>query len=133
TVHQVLNGDYGYRDGSGKYPSYYIDSLPPVRDLGRGSPVGGETYQSYAYPTSLFDNLIEADWSRARILYTALTADGATYAARSVRADLGRGEPLDVPDVEVAAAGMLYFSRGRRDAQGGVWRLRYRGAEAVRP
>src|SRR5690606_8156421 len=27
TVHQVYNGDYGYRDGSGKYPPYYLDSL----------------------------------------------------------------------------------------------------------
>ncbi len=133
TVHQVLNGDYGYRDGSGKYPSYYIDSLPPVRDLGRGSPVGVETYQSYAYPTSLFDNLIEADWSRGRILYTALTADGATYAARSDRAELIHGEPLNVTDVEVGPDGMLYFSTGGRNTQGGVWRLRYTGSAPARP
>jgi hypothetical protein len=67
TVHQVLNGTYGYRNASGKYPSYYIDSLPPVRDLGRGSPVGVEFYTSYAYPKEFFDNLFEADWSRGRL------------------------------------------------------------------
>ena len=77
--HQILNGNYGYSNGSGKYPPYYIDSLPPVRDLGRGSPVGVEFYTSYAYPKEFFDNLFEADWSRGRLLYTALTPAGATY------------------------------------------------------
>ena len=87
TAHQILNGNYGYRNGSGKYPPYYIDSLPPVRDLGRGSPVGVEFYTSYAYPREFFDNLFEADWSRGRLLYTALTPEGATYtrAKRSRR------------------------------------------------
>ncbi len=55
TAHQILNGNYGYKNGSGKYPAYYIDSLPPVRDLGRGSPVGVEFYTSYAYPREFFD------------------------------------------------------------------------------
>ena len=80
TVHEVLNGNYGYKNGSGKYPPYYIDSLPPVRDLGRGSPVGVEFYTSYAYPKEFFDNLFEADWSRGRLVYTALTPAGATYS-----------------------------------------------------
>ena len=56
-------------------------------DLGRGSPVGVEFYTSYAYPSEFFDNLFEADWSRGRLLYTALTPSGATYAARSDRAE----------------------------------------------
>lgn len=133
TVHQVLNGDYGYRDGSGKYPPYYLDSLPPVRDLGRGSPVGVETYQSDAYPRSFFDALFEADWSRGRVLYTALTPAGATYTARSDRAELIHGEPLNVTDMEVGPDGMLYFTTGGRNTQGGVWRLRYTGTAPAAP
>ena len=36
TVHGIPGGNFGYRDGSGKYPAYYIDSLPPVRDSAAG-------------------------------------------------------------------------------------------------
>jgi putative heme-binding domain-containing protein len=133
TLHHVLNGDYGYRDGSGRYPTYYIDSLPAARDVGRGSPVGVETYQSYAYPAEYFDNLLEADWSRGRILYTALTPNGATYAGRSDLPEIVHGEPLNVTDLEVGPDGMLYFSTGGRNTHGGVYRLRYTGARPSPP
>jgi putative heme-binding domain-containing protein len=133
TAHQILNGDYGYRDTTGKYPAFYVDSLPPVRDVGRGSPVGVETYQSYAFPREYFDNLLEADWSRGRILYTTLTPAGATYTARPDPAEIVHGEPLNVTDLEVGPDGMLYFSTGGRLTQGGVWRLRYTGARPPQP
>jgi putative heme-binding domain-containing protein len=125
TAHQILNGNYGYRNGSGKYPAYYIDSLPPTRNVNRGSPVGVEFYTSYAYPNEFFDNLFEADWSRGRLLYTALSPAGATYAARSDRAEFVHGEPFNVTDVEVGPDGMMYFTTGGRNTTGGLWRLRY--------
>jgi putative heme-binding domain-containing protein len=133
TVHEVLNGNYGYRNGSGKYPPYYIDSLPPTRDLGRGSPVGVEFYTSYAYPREFFDNLFEADWSRGRLLYTALTPSGATYTARTDRAEFVHGEPFNITDVEVGPDGMMYFTTGGRNTRGGLWRLRYTGTVPAAP
>ena len=133
TAHQIPNGNYGYRNGSGKYPAWYVDSLPPVRDLGRGSPVGVEIYSSYAYPREYFDTLFEADWSRGRLLYTALTPQGATYRARSDRAEFVHGEPFNITDVEVGPDGLLYFTTGGRNTVGGVWRLRYTGTPAPRP
>ena len=133
TAHEVLNGNYGYRNGSGKYPAYYLDSLPPVRDLGRGSPVGVEFYTSYAYPKEFFDNLFEADWSRGRLLYTALTPAGATYTARTDRAEFVHGEPFNITDVEVGPDGLMYFTTGGRGTSGGLWRLRYKGALPAAP
>jgi putative heme-binding domain-containing protein len=133
TAHQILNGNYGYRNGSGKYPAYYIDSLPPTRDVNRGSPVGVEFYTSYAYPKEFFDNLFEADWSRGRLLYTALTPAGATYTARSDRAEFVHGEPFNVTDVEVGPDGMMYFTTGGRNTTGGLWRLRYTGTAEAPP
>ncbi len=133
TTHGIPGGNYGYRDGSGKYPAYYIDSLPPVRDVGRGSPVGVEFYTSYAYPREFFDNLFEADWSRGRLLYTALTPNGGTYTARSDRAEFVHGEPFNITDVEVGPDGMLYFTTGGRNTSGGVWRLRYKGTLPAAP
>ena len=133
TAHQILYGNYGYRNGSGKYPAYYIDSLPPTRDVGRGSPVGVEFYTSYAYPREFFDNLFEADWSRGRLLYTALAPNGATYTARTDRAEFVHGEPFNVTDVEVGPDGMMYFTTGGRNTTGGLWRLRYKGTVPAAP
>jgi putative heme-binding domain-containing protein len=133
TAHQILNGNYGYRNGSGKYPPYYLDSLPPVRDLGRGSPVGVEFYTSYAYPREFFDSLFEADWSRGRLLYTALTPAGASYTARSDRAEFVHGEPFNITDVEVGPDGLMYFTTGGRNTTGGLWRLRYKGTVPAAP
>ena len=133
TAHQVLNGNYGYKNGSGKYPPYYIDSLPPVRDLGRGSPVGVEFYTSYAYPREFFDNIFEADWSRGRLLYSALTPSGATYTMRTDRAEFVHGEPFNITDVEVGPDGMMYFTTGGRSTTGGLWRLRYTGTVPATP
>ena len=133
TVHGIPGGNYGYRNGSGKYMPYYIDSLPPVRDVGRGSPVGVEFYTSYAYPSEYFDNFFEADWSRGRLLYTALTPNGATYTARTDRAEFVHGEPFNITDIEVGPDGLMYFTTGGRNTAGGVWRLRYTGRAPARP
>ena len=75
TVHMIPGGDGGYRNGTGKFQDEYFDIIPALRHLRRGSPVGVEFYQSYAYPENFFDNLFEADWSRGRLLYTALTPE----------------------------------------------------------
>ena len=50
TIHMVPGGDAGYRNGTGKFQDEYFDIIPRLRHLRRGSPVGVETYQSYAYP-----------------------------------------------------------------------------------
>ncbi len=100
---------------------------------GRGSPVGVEFYTSYAYPREFFDNLFEADWSRGRLLYTALTPNGGTFTARADRAEFVHGEPFNITDVEVGPDGMLYFTTGGRNTSGGVWRLRYKGTLPAAP
>ncbi len=106
TAHRILNGNYGYRTGRASIRGLRR-LAPPVRDLGRGSPVGVEFYASYAYPKEFFDNLFEADWSRGRLVYTALTPNGATYSAESDRAEFVHGEPFNITDVEVGPDGMM--------------------------
>jgi len=127
TVHVVPGGDYGYRNGSGKLPAWTYDSLPPLRDVGRGSPVGVEFYQANAYPTPMRDALLEADWSRGRLLYTPLTRKGASYVAAGARTELVHGEPLNITDVEVGPDGLVYFTTGGRTTEGGVYRISYNG------
>ena len=112
TVHMIPGGDGGYRNGTGKFQDEYFDTLPALRHLRRGSPVGVEFYQSYAYPAKFFDNLFEADWSRGRLLYTALTPSGATYTGRDDLAEFVHGEPMPITDLEVGPDGNIYFTTG---------------------
>ena len=127
SVHVVPGGDYGWRTGSGKFPPYYLDSLPAVRDLGRGSPVGVEFYHHHAYPADYFDAFLQADWSRGRIVLMRMVRDGATYKLADEPIDFVYGEPLNVTDLEVGPDGMVYFTMGGRDTAGGFYRVAYKG------
>ncbi|MDA1314904.1 MAG: HEAT repeat domain-containing protein [Acidobacteria bacterium] len=130
SLHVIPGGDYGWRTGSGKFPPYYIDSLPPLRELGRGSPVGVEFYHHYAYPPEYFDAFLQADWSRGRIVMLRMVRDGATYKWADEPMDFVYGEPLNVTDLEVGPDGMVYFTMGGRNTAGGLYRVAYKGSRS---
>lgn len=129
TVHVVPGGDYGYREGTGKHPPYYFDDLPPIEELGRGSPTGVAVYQSYGYPAAYWDAPLLADWSRGRIVVSRLTKDGATYSVESE--NFVYGEPLNVTDVDVGPDGNVYFALGGRSTAGGIYRVVYTAQDAM--
>lgn len=132
SVHGVPSADYGWRTGSGKFPPYFPDSLPPVDDLGRGSPVGVDFYHSYAYPADYFDGFLQGDWSRGRVVLSKFRRAGATYELADPATDFIYGEPLNVTDLEVGPDGLVYFTMGGRGTQGGVFRVAYKGYGANR-
>jgi putative heme-binding domain-containing protein len=133
TIHMIPGGDAGYRNGTGKFQDEYFDVLPTLRHLRRGSPVGMEVYQSYAYPEKFFDNLFEADWSRGRLLYTALTPNGGTYSGREDLAEFLHGEPMPITDLEVGPDGNIYITTGGGPGQGGLYKVSWTGAKPAHP
>lgn len=127
TDHIVPGGEFGWRTGSGKWPDYYPDSLPPLTDIGRGSPVGVEFYQHpFAYPAKYRDAFLLGDWSRGRILATFLEKSGATYTEKVE--EFITGEPINIADLEVGPDGNVYFVNGGRNTEGGLYRIAYKGA-----
>lgn len=130
SVHGIPSADYGWRTGSGKFPAYYLDSLPPLEDLGRGSPVGVDFYHSYAYPAEHFDAFLQGDWSRGRVVLSRFRRAGATYELAQPSTDFIYGEPLNVTDLEVGPDGLVYFTMGGRMTQGGFFRVAYKGFRA---
>ena len=124
-VHVVPGGEYGWRTGSTKWPSWYPDSLPPIAEVGRGSPTGVTHYGGDMFPTRYQGAILAGDWSRGRILAFFLTADGLTYKAESEELLLGRG--LNVSDLDVAPDGSLLISTGGRGGSGSLLRLSYEG------
>jgi putative heme-binding domain-containing protein len=123
THHLIPGGDQGWRTGSGVWPAYYVDSLPSMTDIGRGSPTGVTFYQHTVYPKEYYDSFILGDWSRGRILVSFLKKSGATYEEKTEEFVLG--EPLNVTDLEVGPDGFLYFSKGGRFTEGGIYRVAY--------
>ncbi len=113
--------EFGWRNGSGKWPPYYYDSLPAIIDVGRGSPTGVTFYQGNAFPQDYDDAFLYCDWSQGRILAARLTREGAAY--RGTQTDLVVGQPLNCTDIEVGPDGAVYFTTGGRGTPGGLFRV----------
>ncbi len=122
-LHAVAGGEFGSRNGSAVWPSYFVDGVPPVLDVGRGSPTGVTFYQARAFPPNYFDNLLLCDWSQGRILAVSLEESGGTYEAKA--RTLVSGQPLNCTDIEVGPDGAVYFSTGGRGTLGGLYRVAY--------
>lgn len=125
-VHAVPGGDYGWRTGTYNMPSYFIGTLPPMDDVGRGSPVGTCFYEHTAYPAKFRGAYFMGDWSRGRIRVIFPKADGGTFRGNTL--DFIIGEPMNVTDLDVGPDGNLYFAIGGRGTNGGLYRVRYTGA-----
>lgn len=124
-IHAIPGGDYGWRTGSSKIPTYAIDTLPGVDDVGRGSPVGVEFYYHDAYPERYHGALFLGDWSRGRMRVIFPEPDGATFAGETM--DFVLGEPLNITDHAIGPDGNVYFAMGGRMTHGGLYRVRYTG------
>lgn len=131
TLHLLPGADYGFRYGSGPFPTVYPDTLPSLSELGRGSPVGVTFYQGEAFPSEYRDAFLVADWSRGRILVGRQQPAGASYT--EAISEFVMGTPLNVTDLEVGADGAVYFALGGRRTRGGLYRVWHPDAARQRP
>lgn len=129
--HVVSGGDYGWRSGSGKWPRYYEDSLPPVVDIGPGSPTGVVVGTGTKFPTKYQDALFALDWTFGTIYAVHMTPDGAGYVGQ--HEPFVYGSPLPVTDTAVGADGHLYFTVGGRGTGSALFRVSYVGDESTTP
>lgn len=130
--HITAGSEFGWRSGWASWPDYFVDSLPPVLETGRGSPTGMTFYGHHMFPARFHNTLFVADWSEGRILAVHMKRNGASYTASSEV--FLEGEPLNATDLEVGPDGWLYFVTGGRGTSGGLYRVRWRGQvpESVR-
>ena len=128
-LHCVSGADFGWRDGLRIWPDYYPDTLPPVVNVGIGSPCGVRFGTRSRFAPSHREALFLQDWSYGRILAVHLTPEGASYRGR-VEEFLG-GRPLNHTAMDFGPDGALYFITGGRGTQSGLYRVRYLGPEAA--
>ena len=128
-VCQAASGaDFGYRNGAGKWPTYYIDSLPPVVNIGPGSPTGVTFGYGAKFPAKYQDALYLCDWSYGKLYAAHLKPEGSSYGAQVE--EFITGAPLPLTDLVVNPLdGALYFAIGGRKVTSGLYRVTYQGEE----
>ena len=130
--HVVPGSDFGYRNGAGKWPTYYLDSLPPVADIGPGSPTGVAFGYGAKFPARYQDAFYVCDWSYGKLYALHLKPKGSTYEA-DVEEFLS-GTPLPLTDMVVNPGdGAMYFAIGGRRTTSGLYRVVYTGDEPTTP
>ena len=122
--------EFGWRNGAGKWPPYYPDSLPAVYNVGPGSPTGICFGYGARFPAKYQEALFMCDWSYGKLYALHLTPDGSSYKAEAE--EFINGSPLPLTDVVVNPKdGALYFTIGGRKTQSGLYRVSYCGKEST--
>jgi hypothetical protein len=80
-LHVVPGGEYGFREGSAKWPAWYPDSLPAAVDIGLGCPTGVKFGTRSNFPEKYRRAFFIMDWTFGRILAVQLHPRGASYTA----------------------------------------------------
>lgn len=138
--HWITGADQGWQ-GVGAYPPYFIDNIPPVTEVGRGSPTWGVFYEHLQFPAKYADSFIVCDYrwksatsggydSAGRLVSFHLTRNGSGWDAKmellarprpGAKDENGDAINFALVDAEVAPDGSLYVS----DHNQGIWRILY--------
>lgn len=129
--HVVSGGEYGWRNGAGKYPEFYIDNLPATLNIGPGSPTGCTFGYGAKFPAKYQEAFYALDWSWGKIYAVHLKPQGSTYTA--TKEEFVTGGPLPVSDAIIGRDGAMYFTIGGRRVQSGLYRVSYTGQESTVP
>jgi len=128
--HAVSGAEFGWRTGSGKWPAYYPDNLPPVTTLGQGSPTAVVMGADLDFPTRYQSGMFAFDWSFGTVYYVDLKSEGSSYTG--TKEEFFSGSPLPLTDAIAGSDGALYFATGGRNLNSHLYRLSYTG-EMERP
>src|SRR5262245_51532582 len=124
--------EFGWRNGTGKWPPYYPDSVPAVVDIGPGSPTGVTFGHGAKFPAKYQEAFFICDWSYGKLYAVHLTPDGSAY--RGEAEEFIAGSPLPLTDLVINPKdGAMYFAIGGRRTQSGLYRVIYTGKESTEP
>ena len=126
----VSGGEFGWRNGSAKWPVRWEDSLPPVVDIGPGSPTGMCFGYGAKFPVKWQNALFMCDWSYGKLYAAHIKPQGASYGANFE--EFLSAQPLPLTDVVISPKdGAMYLTIGGRKVQSGLYRVTYMGKEST--
>ncbi len=126
---QVTSGsEFGWRNGAGKYPAYYVDNLPGICDIGPGSPTGVTFGTGAKFPVKYQKALFSCDWSYGKLYAVHFEWNGSSK--KGTAEEFIAGAPLPLTDIVVSEKdGAMYFTTGGRKVQSGLYRVTYTGTD----
>ena len=138
--HSVSGGEYGWRAGTSKWPTYYPDSLPAI-EIGVSCPTGVEFGYGAKFPAKYQQALYILDWTYGRVMAVHLTPDGASYTGKienficplGLMQDGAEKRPFNVTDLVIGNDGAMYLTIGGRNTVAGLYRVSYVGNESTAP
>ena len=128
--HLVSGAEFGWRNGSGKWPAYYPDSLGGI-NIGWSSPTGVAFGTGAKFPAKYQRAFYALDWSYGKVYAVHLSPAGASYTGTFE--EFFSGKPLPVTDLAIGPDGAMYFTIGGRGTQSGLYRVTYAGPESTAP
>lgn len=128
--HVISGAEFGFRNGSGKWPEYFLDSFGAVVNVGPGSPTGVTFGYGAKFPARYQEALFVSDWSFGKIRAVHLSPSGASFSAEIE--EFLSGQPLAVTDLVINPKdGAMYFAVGGRESQSALYRLTYVGKQST--
>ena len=130
--HIASGADFGWRTGTGKWPQWYPDALPPLYDIGPGSPVGVISGLGAKFPAKYQKAIYCLDWTYGTMSAMFLTPSGASYTAE--REEFVASSQMRMTDAVINPYdGAMYFTVGGRGGQSALHRVTYVGDESTAP
>ena len=123
--HVTSGSEFGWRTGNSKWSAEYPDNLPPVINIGQGSPTNLVHGMNSLFPEKYKKALFASDWSFGIIYAIYLKPNGATYSAEPE--EFLSGVPLPLTDGVIGPDGALYFLTGGRRLESDLYRVYYNG------
>ena len=130
-VHATDGSEFGWRSGAGVWPWYFADSLPPIADVGPGSPVGVTFGYGAKFPAKYQKAFFACDWTFGTIYAIHLEPEGSSYKA--VKEEFLSRNGLPLTDLVIGNDGAMYFTIGGRNTQSDLFRVTYVGSESTAP
>ncbi|MEI6232245.1 MAG: c-type cytochrome [Planctomycetota bacterium] len=126
----VSGAEFGWRNGTGKWPTHYMDAVPPIINIGPGSPTGVVFGYGAKFPAKYQDALYCCDWSYGKLYAVHLKPDGSGYSGE--KEEFIAASPLPLTDIVINAKDQaMYFTVGGRRTQSALYRVTYTGAEST--
>ncbi|MGN6490602.1 MAG: c-type cytochrome [Agriterribacter sp.] len=121
--HIPSGAEFGWRPDNAKWSPEFLDNLPPLINIGQGSPTNIISGHNANFPEKYRKALLAFDWSFGIIYAVHLQPNGSSYNAKAE--EFISGAPLPLTDGVIGPDGALYFLTGGRRIQSDLYRVYY--------
>ena len=116
-------GEFGWRPGTDKWSPANADNLPPLLNIGQGSPTAVFSGMNAHFPEKYKRSIFAFDWSFGIMYAIQPQPEGAHYKATAE--EFISGSPLPLTDGTIGPDGAMYFLTGGRRIESDLYRVYY--------